>query len=441
MRPPRRPFLGLVLIPLALLSACSEPEEAAEEAVVVSVRVEPVQRRALQAWVYGQGTARAVQREFLTFADAGRVEWLDPKLRLGSSVARGKLIAYQEPARSRAGLANAEAALITARSEIAQAQAAEREAQATLELARVTLERYRTLIAQNSASQQEFDRAEAEFAQAQAAQARARAQTRSAQARVGSADAEIAQARLVVGDSRIVSPINGVISRLNIEQGRYFTPQTVQTTSEANALRTVPVVVIDPSAFEIRVDLPSYAYRQLAIGSRVMIGAGERPTASATENGNGDAASRSSLPGGPPMPVGDYRIAGTVHAISPALDPESRTFEAIIRTLDRAPQLQDGEFVATWIAQPTRQPALAVPLNALRTRNNRSFVFVVDRQRNIAVEREVRLGVQSEGRQAVLSGLRERDLVVTAGRARLSNGVAVRILGQPQPAAAQRPKR
>lgn len=435
VRHPRLALLALALLPLALMAACSEPERAAdEEEVVVSVRVEPVDRRELQAWVYGQGTARAVRREFLTFAEAGRVEWLDSQLRLGSSVARGKVIAYQEPARSRAGLANAEANRINARSEVASAQAAEREARATLELARVTLERYRTLIAQNSASQQEFDRAEAEFAQAQAALARAQAQTRAARARIGSADAEVAQAQLVVGDSRIVSPISGVISRLNIEQGRYFSPQAVQTTSEAAALRSVPVVVIDPSSFEISVDLPSYAFRQLAVGSRVMIGAGERPAGSAPDNGYGGSVDRASLPGGPPLPVGNYRIAGTVHAISPALDPESRTFEAIIRTLGRAPRLQDGEFVATWIAQPTSQPVLTVPLNALRTRNNRSFVFVVDRQRNVAVEREVRLGLQSEGRQAVLVGLREGDLVVTQGRARLSNGVAVRILGQPQPA-------
>lgn len=422
----------LPVFALAFLTACGAEEEPAPEAAIVSVRAVPVDRRELQAWVYGQGTARAIRREFLTFAEAGRVEWLDPQLRVGSSVARGKVIAYQEPARSRAGLANAEANRINARSEIATSKAAEQEARAALELARVTFARYRTLLAQNSASQQEFDRAQAELAQAQASLTRAQAQTRAAEARIGSVDAEIAQARLVVNDSRLVSPISGVISRLNIEQGRYFSPQTVQTTSEAAALRTVPVVVIDPSGFEISVDLPSYAFRQVAVGSRVMIGAGVQPTG-ATSQGNSSDEAQANLPGGPPMPVGDYRIVGRVHAISPALDPESRTFEVVIRTQERAPRLQDGEFVATWIAQPALQPALAVPLNALRTRDNRSFVFVVDRQRNVAVEREIKLGAQSDGFQGVLSGLRAGEWVVTQGRSRLSNGVQVRVLPTARP--------
>lgn len=419
--------ISFALLALAALAACGADEEPAAEVAIVSVRAVPVERRELQAWVYGQGTARAIRREFLTFAEAGRVEWLDPQLRVGSTVARGKVIAYQEPARSRAGLANAEANRINARSEIATSRAAEQEARATLELAQVTFERYRTLLAQNSASQQEFDSARAELAQARAALTRAQAQTRAAEARIGSVDAEIAQAQLVVNDSRLVSPISGVISRLNIEQGRYFSPQTVQTTSEAAALRTVPVVVIDPSGFEISVDLPSYAFRQVAVGARVMIGAGVRPGGDSPQSDPGDAA-RANLPGGPPMPVGDYRIAGRVHAISPALDPESRTFEVVIRTLQRSPRLQDGEFVATWIAQPAPQSGLAVPLNALRTRNDRSFVFVVDRQRNVAVEREIKLGAQSDGYQAVVSGLREGEWVVTQGRARLSNGTQVRVL-------------
>lgn len=233
------------------------------------------------------------------------------------------------------------------------------------------------------------------------------------QAKAGrdNARAQLEQAQLGVNESRLVSPIDGVLARLNIEKGRYFMPSTVQTGSEQDALRTVPAMVINPNLFEVRADLPAYDFRRIEEGARAVIG------------------------NNPPI-HGQYidperrtpQVQGQVHAISPSLDPETRTFEVIVHTQDVQPGLQDGEFVAVWIAEPSVGEALAVPLEALRFRNDQAFAFVVDEETSKVTERRVELGQQSGEFRAVNDGLKEGERVVTDGRAALHDGQQVHIL-------------
>lgn len=372
-----------------LLGACSREEEGAQEDAqpqqepAVSVRVQPAEVRPLQGWVYSQGTARSMRREYLTFTEQGKVTYVDQELRVGSPVSEGQLIAHQAPERLEAELASARAAL--------------NEAEANLALARVTQNRYETLIEQRSASAQELDQARVEVQQALATRDSARAQ--------------IAQAELMLEESRLVSPIDGVLARLNIEQGRYFMTQTVDSTSEQSALQTVPALVIDPTRFEVRVDLPSYNFTQVEVGARVIIGG--RPPQHA-ESIDPEAL--------------ENQEVGEIHAISPSLDPQSRTFEIIIHTTDDNPRLQDGAFVAVWMAEPEKTDALSVPFNALRFLNDRAFVFVYDEQSGRVEERNVELGQQAGELRAVLDGLSPGERVVTDGRTRLTDGKRVTIV-------------
>ncbi|WP_447044573.1 efflux RND transporter periplasmic adaptor subunit [Vreelandella sp. H-I2] len=375
---------------LLLLSACGSEEAAPTEdaeiqqAPAVSVRVEPAEVVALQGWTYSQGTARSLRREYLTFTEPGKVTFVDQDLRVGMPVEQGQLIAHQAPGRLEAELASARASL--------------EEAEASLSLARVTQERYQTLVNQRSASAQELDQARVEVQQALATRDSARAQ--------------IAQAEVMLEESRLVSPIDGVLARLNIEQGRYFMPSTVDSSTEQGALQTVPALVIDPSRFEVRVDLPSYNFNRVEVGARAVIG-GRPPQ-------NADSLD--------PETLGESEV-GEIHAISPSVDPQSRTFEVIIRTTGDDPRLQDGAFVAVWMAEPEKTEALSVPFNALRFLNDQAFVFVFDEQSGRVEERSVQLGQQAGERREVLEGLSPGEQVVTEGRTRLNDGDRVTLIG------------
>lgn len=377
------------------LSACDRSEPAPEPDAsrtsaaaqqTVSVTVAPAHQRHLQGWIYSQGTARSLRREFLTFTQQGLVTYVDEDLRVGSPVKAGQLIAHQAPERVEADLQ--------------ASQAAQVEAEANLDLAEITRTRYERLVEQRSASQQELDQAVVQVEQARAARDQARAQ--------------VAQAKLGVDESRLVSPIDGVLARLNIEKGRYFSPNAVQTATEQDALRTVPALVIDPDRFEIRVDLPSYDYRRIETGARAVVGSD--PPA---DGRHLDPSTRDG-------------VEGRVHAISPSLDPGTRTFEVIVHAEESASGLHDGEFVAVWIAGPAMEDALVVPLEALRFRDDQSFVFVVDPDSGTAGERRVELGQQAGDFRAVTDGVEAGELVVTDGRAALNDGQAVRILNNEQ---------
>lgn len=390
----RRWLPVLILLPLLGLIGCGEkaesdqssidnPEQSASAAQPVSVVVVPVTRRSLQSWVYSQGTARSRQREYLTFTQQGVVSHVDESLRVGGRVKAGQVIAHQAPARVQADMQAARAALA--------------EAQASLTLAEVTRRRYETLIEQRSASRQELDQAVVQVEQAKAARDNVKAQ--------------LAQAQLGIDESRLVSPIDGVLARLNIEKGRYFMPSAVQTNSEQNALRTVPALVIDPDRFEIRVDLPSYDYRQIHTGARTVIG--DTPPVDGQDLD--------------PLQAKEH-VLGKVYAVSPSLDPETRTFEVIVHTEGSNPGLQDGQFVAVWISRPEKSEVLAVPLDALRYRNDQSFVLIVNADTDRVSERRIELGQHAGGFREVTEGLEEGELVVTDGRAALNDGQPVRIL-------------
>lgn len=420
----RNAHKAVTLALAVFLSACGGGEDApAEPAVdpaVTSVRVLPATVQEVQSWVYAQGTARAAEREFLTFESAGRVAYLNPNLDVGSRVSRGQLIAYQQPDRAGLELEQAQAGVAGARTDVAVARADLAEAEANLELARETFRRYETLLEQNSASQQEFDEAEARLEQARAGYAQAQAQLTAVRAQVGAAQAQVDAAEVTVAESRITSPISGVIARLNIEEGQYFSPQAVQTQTEQGALQTVPVVVIDASRFEITVDLPSYTAREVDVGDIALIRPSQAP--------GGFSAGRAGS--GPPVPMAEFEIRGRVTAISPSLDPETRTYEAIIRTTTGAGQLQDGEFVSVWIAGEEGVEAVAVPFDAIRYISGQPTVFVFNPETRRVDAREVELGVSGTDYRAVLSGVRSGEYIVTEGVSLLTDNDRVRVIGE-----------
>ncbi|MDH5823677.1 efflux RND transporter periplasmic adaptor subunit [Luteimonas sp. RD2P54] len=425
----RLPAWAVLALLLAGCGDAGKENASGTDVAPVSVRVVQVQEAPVQSWVYAQGTARAARREFLTFQNSGRVAHVAPGLEIGRPVRRGQLVAHLQPDRSDAELTRARVELANARAQVAVGEAAQAEAAASLELARQTFARFATLLDLDSASQQEYDEAEARLGQARAAYARAQAQLAGHRAQVDAARAQVDVARVTVSESRIVAPITGVIARLNIEEGRYFTPQLVRTQSEQAALDTVPVVIVDPSSYEISVDLPSYTSRELEVGAEALI----RPSAAPVPASRKPPTQATGAGNAPPIPIEEFRIFGQVHAVSPALDPETRTYRAMIRTTRGASLLQDGEFVSSWIRGARSEDGPAVPFEAIGFSAGEPYVFVVDREAGRARRRQVELGLAGNEVREVLSGVRTGEYVVTEGRSALEDGDPVRVIGRDRP--------
>ncbi|ETI61140.1 efflux RND transporter periplasmic adaptor subunit [Marinomonas profundimaris] len=377
-------LVGMVAVVSVVACDQNDTDDISRPAPIkVSVNAEKVVRSDVQTWLFGEGTVLAIKREFLSFESAGRIIYVDPNVKEGDRVFKGQLIAYQEKNSLLENGTGQEKML---------SHASVRDAKANLDLAQKTYTRFKKLREQGFTSQQEFDEAEVKLQQAQVA---------------------YQNSKIIADESRIISPMDGVIARLNIKQGNYFLPSQVQFTDEAGALSTVPVVIIDPSSFELAVSMPSLYYQQLSVGSKVVYQQGGSQSISITDQ------DRQSY------------IEGYVYSISPSIDPNTRTFSVALRSTQGAENLHDGEYLSAWIAGPVAKNALTVPIDSVRFENNKPYVFKIDKETNLVSKTFVTLGLIGKDNRELVSGLSLDDYIVTGGRSRLTDGDLVYIINTP----------
>ena len=117
---------------------------------------------------------------------------------------------------------------------------------------------------------------------------------------------------------------------------------------------------------------------------------------------------------------------GRVHRVGAALDRMSRTAAAEVRVPNPDGLLRPGMFADIELTLSERE-AVLVPLDALMRQEGTgvSYVFVVED--DVAHRRDIEIGEIFGEAVRALSGVEEGDLIVLAGRYRLSDGAAVRI--------------
>ncbi len=121
---------------------------------------------------------------------------------------------------------------------------------------------------------------------------------------------------------------------------------------------------------------------------------------------------------------------GTVYAISPVVDVNGRSLLLRARIPNPDGYLKPGQFARVDLIFDLREDALLVPEEALVPRGDERFVFrVVDGK---AVMTRVQIGDRIGDDVEIISGLNEGDRVVTAGQLKISDGAAVRPVGDRQ---------
>ena len=134
----------------------------------------------------------------------------------------------------------------------------------------------------------------------------------------------------------------------------------------------------------------------------------------------------------------DQGFEGTIYAIDPALDPETRTVLLRARLPNKGNKLRPGLFARVSLILERRENALIAPEQAIVPVGQTPFVYrVVDGK---AVMTPVKLGLRRPGRVEILEGLSAGDLVVTDGQLKIRDGAPVTVLSPPgaQPPPAQK---
>ena len=207
-----------------------------------------------------------------------------------------------------------------------------------------------------------------------------------------------------------------------MREGNYFTPSHIRTDNESAALRTIPMVVIDPASFEITVNVPSYERSRIKMGLPVAIIPGGDES-----EGNGEVLATRSGESLEAL-LESFAVRGEVFSINPAVNPGGRTIQVKIRVKTGHGSLNDGMFVTLWIAAEARTSVVIAPLDAFVYRENQPFVLVVDSRENVARLRSVRVGMEDFANREILAGVEPGEKLVTTGRFLIGDGAPIKTL-------------
>lgn len=125
----------------------------------------------------------------------------------------------------------------------------------------------------------------------------------------------------------------------------------------------------------------------------------------------------------------DQDFEGTIYAIDPALDPETRTVLLRARVPNRGNKLRPGLFARVSLVLERRENAMVVPEQAIVPLGQTPFVYrVVDGK---AVMTPIKLGLRRPGQVEILEGLKDGDLIVIDGQLKIRDGAPVAVLPPP----------
>jgi membrane fusion protein (multidrug efflux system) len=116
---------------------------------------------------------------------------------------------------------------------------------------------------------------------------------------------------------------------------------------------------------------------------------------------------------------------GKIDRVSPVMDSGSGTFR-VVCALDNSPELRPGMFGRIEVIYDQREDALTVPRVALLEDEGEPALFVVRDKK--AHRMPVKLGYTNGEIAEVLSGVKEGDQVITAGKVAVRDGTEVQII-------------
>jgi membrane fusion protein (multidrug efflux system) len=141
--------------------------------------------------------------------------------------------------------------------------------------------------------------------------------------------------------------------------------------------------------------------------------------------------------------VGPEPIDGTVSAIAPALDPQTRSVRVRASLNDQQDRLRPGMFVRVAVVLPEEKASVVVPATAVVHAPYGDSVFIVEPKKLengepappgpdgkpvlAARQQFVQVGPARRDFVAILKGVNEGDEVVSAGAFKLRNGMSIAV--------------
>jgi membrane fusion protein (multidrug efflux system) len=128
---------------------------------------------------------------------------------------------------------------------------------------------------------------------------------------------------------------------------------------------------------------------------------------------------------------GDKAFSGSVYAIEPAVDEQTRTVLLRARVANPDLKLRPGMFARVQVQLGVREKAVWIPEAAIVPRGQDLFVFRVKENKADLVR--VQTGSRKVGEVEIVKGIESGDLVVTEGVQKIGPGSAVKLMDNEAP--------
>lgn len=376
-------YCTLFLFVLLVLQACSDNSEnfdppggTNQENPGTSVEIVTARQADISQQITSYGNVRAQEIIEITPQVSNRVTEIH--VDLGDTVKQGDILAtiYDAPYRD----------------QFEQAKSSLEQSRSSYERDSLQFQRQKELYQNDLISGSEYEEAKATFENS-------KAQLRSSQA-------SLTESRENLNNTEIRSPAYGVVLSRDISEG------DVASTGQ------VAFEIANLIGYQVRVHLPHEEWKNVRIGQPVNFRVSNESEVSSK---------------------------GRVTQISPQLDPTTGLGEVVISLTENAQSVSQGVLVEASINIETRNNTVVIPRSSLienvqtliepesntiqLERNYSAFVIKDD---TLAVQNELRLGIEQGDRIEVLEGIEPGDEVVVTGHNDLTDSSKVRVAGQEQ---------
>jgi RND family efflux transporter MFP subunit len=380
----RRFPLLLLAAGLAALAGCNRGSagkhvDAAAPAQPAKVRLLRVEQREVRREVESVGSLFPYEEVTVSSEIEGKVEAV--LVDVGDRVAAGAPLVRVSPVELRLGVEEARATLAQAQARLGLhdggedlkdvRQAAEvKKAAADLNDAEQKYRRGQSLYAQGLLPRESFDETEARYTSARAAYDLAIQTVQNLRAQVAQYRASLALAEKKLSDAVIRAPFEGQVKERTVTVGQYLKVQTP----------VLVIVAIDP--LRVRLKVPEKMAAWIRVGQEVSLSVEAYP---------------------------DRKFSGKLARINPAVEQQTRSFEAEALVENRSGMLKPGFFVKASIPSEKVDSGLFVPQQALTYTYGVYKIYVVDGSR--VSERDVQLGDRASAEVEVVEGLKPGESI------------------------------
>lgn len=124
--------------------------------------------------------------------------------------------------------------------------------------------------------------------------------------------------------------------------------------------------------------------------------------------------------------IPDDTLTGIISQLSPVIDPQSRSFKAVVSISNKELLLRPGMFAKGEIIVASKDSIIVIPKNVILSKQRGNTVFVVEK--GLAQERIITFGLENPEYVEIISGLELKEKLVTKGYETLRNRSKVKVL-------------